>query len=426
MTNDNIVRRDSFAALRIPDFTVYVTARFFLSLGVQIQSVVVGIQIYKITHDPYQIGMIGLSEAIPFIALSLFAGNVADSVRRKKILLWATLFLLVASWSLFLISCRLPVPYHASFLQRAGTWPIFGIIFCTGIARGFLGPVFPAYMAQLVPRALYANAATWQSNIWHATAVLGPALGGILIGWISTQFAYGTCSTLISIAFLLMFFITDHPLPIREQAEGMMRRLTAGFRFVFSNQVMLSALTLDLFAVLFGGAVAMIPVFAHEVLNAGENADFVTGLLRAAPAGGAIIMGLLMAKFPPTRHAGRNLVIAVSGFGLCMITFALSREIWLSFAILFVSGAFDNVSVIIRHTILQLFTPDEMRGRVAAVNGVFIGSSNEIGEYESGVAARYMGNVASVVFGGCMTVLVVAGVAFFAPKLRKLNLDKAV
>lgn len=412
--------KDPFAALRIRDFTVYVSARFFLSLGVQIQSVVVGIQIYKLTHDAYQIGMIGLAEAIPFIALSLFAGSVADSVRRKKILLWATLFLLVASWSLFLVT------FHPAFLQEAGTWPIFGIIFCTGIARGFLGPVFPAYLAQLVPRKLYANASTWQSNIWHATAVLGPAIGGILIGLLSVQFAYGTCSVLMSIAFLLMFFITDHPLPIREQSESMMRRLTAGFRFVFSNQVMLAALTLDLFAVLFGGAVAMIPVFAAEVLHAGVDADFVTGLLRSAPAAGAIVMGLFMAKFPPTRRAGRNLIVAVIGFGLCMIAFALSRNVWLSFGILFLSGVFDNVSVIIRHTILQLLTPDEMRGRVAAVNGVFIGSSNEIGEYESGVAARYMGNVPSVIFGGCMTILVVIGVAVAAPRLRKLNLNKLV
>jgi len=400
---------------------VYLSARFFLSLGVQIQGVVVGIQIYKLTHDAYQIGLIGLAEAIPFIGLSLFGGHVADTVRRKKILLWSSLFLLISSWLLFSIT------YHGEILKTVGTWPIFGIIFCTGIARGFLSPVFPAYMAQLIPRSLYANAATWQSNSWHTTAVLGPALGGILIGWISTQFAYGTCSVLITLAFFLMFFITDHPIPPREKTgESIFTRLTAGFRFVFGNQIMLSALALDLFAVLFGGAVAMIPVFADQVLHAGKDADFVTGLLRAAPAAGAILMGLFMAKFPPTRKAGRNLIVAVCGFGLCIIAFALSRNVWLSFGILFLSGVFDNVSVIIRHTILQLMTPDEMRGRVSAVNGVFIGSSNEIGEYESGVAARYLGNVPSVIFGGCMTILIVLGVAVFAPKLRKLNLDKMV
>ncbi len=413
--------RDPFAALRIRDFSIFASARFFLSLGVQIQSVVVGIQIYKLTHSAFQIGLIGLSEAIPFIALSLFAGHVADTVRRKKILVWATLFLLVASWMLFVVSV------NPEYLIRTGTWPIFGIIFCTGIARGFLGPVFPAYMTQLVPRHLYSNATTWQSNLWHVAAVLGPALGGILIGWISTRFAYGTSSVLVTLGFVLMLIIADHPLPPQQdRQEGIFTRITAGFRFVFGNQIMLSALALDLFAVLFGGAVAMIPVFADKVLLAGDNADFVTGLLRAAPASGAIIMGLIMTKFPPTRKAGRNLIISVTGFGLCMIAFALSREIWLSFGVLFLSGAFDNVSVIIRHTILQLLTPDDMRGRVAAVNGVFIGSSNEIGEFESGVAARTMGNVPSVIFGGCMTILVVVGVFFFAPKLRKLNLDKMV
>lgn len=413
--------RDPYAALRIRDFSIFISARFFLSLGVQIQGVVVGIQIYKLTHSAFQIGLIGLAEAIPFITLALFAGHVADTVRRKRILLLATLFLLCSSWLLFVVSL------NGNYLKDAGTWPIYGIIFCTGIARGFLGPVFPAYMSQLIPRTLYANAATWQSNLWHASAVLGPALGGILIGWISTSFAYGTCSVLITTGFILMLFITDHPLPPKvETKEGMFSRLTAGFRFVFGNQIMLSALALDLFAVLFGGAVAMIPVFAVEVLHAGDSADFVTGLLRAAPAAGAILMGLLMTKFPPTRKAGRNLILAITGFGLCMIVFALSTSIWLSFGVLFLSGAFDNVSVIIRHTILQLLTPDEMRGRVAAVNGVFIGSSNEIGEFESGMAARYLGNVPSVVFGGCMTILVVVGVAFAAPKLRKLNLDKMV
>lgn len=420
MSESSSPRKDPYAALRVRDFTIYLSARFFLSLGVQIQSVIVGIQIYKITHDPYQIGMIGLTEAVPFILISLFAGNIADTVRRKRILLSATLFLLVASWCLFVVTM------NPEIIHDAGTLPIFGIIFCTGIARGFLGPVFPAYMSQLVPRTMYANAATWQSNVWHTTAVLGPALAGILIGWINTEFAYATSSALISVAFLLMFFVTDHPLPPREISEPMFQRLTAGFRFVFSNQIMLSALSLDLFAVLFGGAVAMIPVFATEVLNAGADADFVTGILRAAPAAGAIIMGLLMARFPPTRRAGRNLIVSVIGFGLCIVAFALSRNIWLSFGILFLSGAFDNVSVIIRHTILQLMTPDDMRGRVAAVNGVFIGSSNEIGEFESGVAARGMGNVPSVIFGGCMTIVIVGVVAVMAPKLRRLNLDKLV
>lgn len=409
---------DPYASLRIRDFSLFLSARFFLTLGVQIQSVVVGIQIYKLTGDAFALGQIGLAEAIPFLILSLFAGLVADVVRRKRIIVWATAFLLICSWALFAISI------NSNLLKELGTWPIYGIIFCTGIARGFLGPVFPAFLSQLVPRDLYANAATWQSNLWQTAAVAGPALGGILFGLGGAELAYGVCSSLITIALSIAFFITDHPLPPRQTREPLFQSLTSGFRFVFRNQIMLSAFSLDLFAVLFGGAVALIPVFADQVLHAGANADYVTGLLRAAPALGAILMGIVMAHYPPTRKAGRNLYIAVIGFGLCIIGFALSNQLWLSFSLLLLSGAFDNVSVVIRSTILQLLTPDDMRGRVSAVSGIFIGSSNEIGEFESGSAARLMGLRPSVVFGGCMTILVVLVVILTAPKLRKLNLNE--
>ncbi|MGL4598172.1 MAG: MFS transporter, partial [Bacteroidia bacterium] len=238
--------------------------------------------------------------------------------------------------------------------------------------------------------------------------------------------AYGIAAGLIGFGFILVNFVTNHPLPPREEKEKLALRLTAGFRFVFNNQVMLSAFSLDLFAVLLGGAVSILPLFAREVLHLGAEADFWTGVLRAAPAVGAIIMGIFMAYNPPTRKAGRNLYIAVIGFGLCIIGFAFSRNVFLSFGLLMLSGAFDCISVIVRSTILQLLTPDDMRGRVAAVNGIFIGSSNEIGEFESGVAAKLLGLVPSVFFGGTMTILVVVAVIFLAPKLRKLNLDEYV
>jgi MFS family permease len=412
--------KDPFASLRIRDFSMYLLTRFFLTLGVQVQGTVVAIQIYKLTHDPFQIGMIGLAEAIPFIGLSFFAGYVADVVPRKKIILWAVSFLLLASWALWFISLD-PVK-----LKSFGTWPIYGIIFCTGLSRGFLGPVFPAFLSQLVPRALYANATTWQANLWQTAAVTGPAMGGLLIGFFGIGTAYFTSASLIGAALVCMLWVQNHPLPPLEKKEPLLQKLSAGFRFVFSNQIMLSALSLDLFAVLFGGVTAMIPVFADQVLHAGKEADYITGILRAAPAAGAILMGILLAKFPPSRNAGRNLLIAVIGFGLCMIAFAFSKWVWLSFAILLCSGAFDQVSVVIRHTILQLMAPDEMRGRIAAVNGIFIGSSNEIGEFESGLAARSLGLRPSVVFGGCMTIGVVIATFFLAPKLRKLNLEKMV
>ncbi|HET6992120.1 MAG TPA: MFS transporter, partial [Bacteroidia bacterium] len=285
---------------------------------------------------------------------------------------------------------------------------------------------FPAYLSQLVPRKLYANAATWNGNVWQTAAVLGPALGGLLMGFVGISFSYAVSSSLMTLSFLLMLSLTNHELPIKEKKEKLKDSLTAGFRFVFKNQVMLSALSLDLFAVLLGGAVAMIPIYAHEVLNLGKHADMAVGFMRAAPAVGSILMGICLAYFPPTRKAGRNLYIAVTGFGLCIIAFAFSTNIYLSLFLLLLSGSFDMVSVIVRHTIMQLTTPDEMRGRVSAVNGIFIGSSNEIGEMESGITARLMGLIPSVAFGGCMTVLVVSGIMFLAPKLRKLNLDKMV
>lgn len=423
--NSNQIRKDPYAALRIRDFSLYMAARFCLTLGVQIQAVVVGIQIYKITpgqtaDKALAMGYIGLAEAIPFILLAIFAGHVADIVRRKRVIQFSTGFLLLCSWALFYVSS------DKTLLTSLGTFPIYGIIFCTGIARGFQGPVFPAYLSQLVPRTLYANAATWNGNVWQTAAVLGPALGGLLMGLISIEFSYGVCSSLMTLSFILFFPLTNHPLPVNEKIETLKESLTAGFRFVFTNQIMLSALSLDLFAVLFGGTVAMIPIFAHEVLNLGDKADMAVGFLRAAPAVGSILMGIALAYFPPTKKAGRNLYIAVTGFGLCIIAFAFSTNIYLSLFLLLLSGSFDMVSVIIRHTILQLTTPDEMRGRVSAVNGIFIGSSNEIGELESGVAAKFMGLIPSVAFGGCMTVLVVSGIMFLAPKLRKLNLDKMV
>lgn len=416
---------DPWASLKIRDFALYLSARFFLTLGVQIQGVVVGIQVYKIspgstTDKALSMGFIGLAEAIPFIGLAIFAGHVADIIKRKRIILFSTAFLLLASWCLFYIS------FDKNLLLHLGLAPIYGIIFCTGIARGFLGPVFPAFQSQLVPRALYANASTWNSNLWQTAAVLGPAIGGLLMGFISIRFSYGVSSSLMTICFVLMCFVKDHPLPLREQKEKFFKSLTAGFRFVFTNQVMLAALSLDLFAVLFGGAVALIPIFTHEILKLGDKADIAVGFLRAAPAIGSILTGLLLAYFPPTKKAGRNLFFSVTCFGLCIIGFAFSTHFILSFILLLLSGSFDMVSVIIRHTILQLTTPDNMRGRVSAVNGIFIGSSNEIGEMESGVAAKMMGLIPSVVFGGCMTIVVVAIIFLSAPKLRKLNLDKLV
>jgi MFS family permease len=418
-------KHDPWAALRIRDFSFYISARFFLTLAVQIQSVVVGIQIYRLTpgeptDKAFAMGMIGLAEAIPFITLAIFAGHVADVIKRRRIIINSIFFLLICTWLLFYIS------FNKTLLISLGTFPVYGIIFCTGIARGFLGPVFPAFQSQLVPRALYANASTWNSNLWMTAAVIGPATGTLLISNADFHIPYGLSAVLVTLSLVLMFFVKDHPLPPREQKEKLSKSLTAGFRFVFSNQVMLSALSLDLFAVLFGGAVAMLPVFTHDVLHLGDFADKAVGIMRAAVAAGSILMGLFLAYFPPTRKAGRNLFLAVIGYGLCIIVFAISKNFYLSVLMLMLSGSFDMVSVVVRQTIMQLIIPDNMRGRVSAVNGIFIGSSNEIGEMESGIAAKLMGTIPSVIFGGCMTIVVVCVVFVSAPKLRKLNLNKLV
>lgn len=416
-----VPKNDPFAALRNRDFTLFLLTRFILTLGVQSQSVIVAIQIYQLTGSYLKMGMIGLAEAVPFIGLALFAGHIVDKVSRKLIMVCSLVFLVLASAGLLLVTMK------PGYLTADNTWPLYGIIFCTGIARGFLGPSFPAYLAQLVPRSLLANAGIWQSAAWQTAFVTGAAGGGMLFGFThSISFSYAFSTALIAASLVTLLFVSNKPVPPPVKKESLFGSLTAGFRFVFSNQVMLSAFSLDLFAVLFGGAVAMIPAFSHEVLKLGPWEETGVGYLRAAPAVGAIIMGLILAWKPPTRKAGRNMFIAVCGFGACIIGFALSENFYLSLFFLACSGAFDQVSVVVRTTILHLFTPDDMRGRVSAVNGIFIGSSNEIGEFESGVAARVMGLQNSVVFGGCMTILVLVITYIFAPKLRKLNLDKHV
>jgi MFS family permease len=276
-------------------------------------------------------------------------------------------------------------------------------------------------MAQIVPRELYTNSSTWNSTIWHIGAITGPAIGGLIFGFLGVKIAYITVIFMMLLAVILLTNITNKPVPVTEDNETLFERLKTGLRFVFKNQILLATMSLDMFAVLFGGAVAMLPIFASEVLKVGPQG---LGFLRAAPMIGAIVMSFLIAYRPPMVHAGKYMLIAVAGFGLSIIFFALSRNFYLSMGMLFLSGLFDNISVIIRATTLQLVTPDAMRGRVASVNSIFIGSSNEIGSFESGLAAKLMGLIPSVIFGGAMTLLIVGATAKAAPVLRRLNLRK--
>jgi len=408
------LKHDPFAVLRYKEFNFFLANRFFLTLGIQMQSVIVGWQVYALTKDVFALGMIGLTEAIPFIAISLFSGHVADTFNRKYILLFFTFLFFVVTGFLLYFSLD-----GVSVLKNYGTLPIFISIAFVGVIRGFISAANSSFMAQLVPRTVYGNAATWNSTVWHIASVLGPSLAGLLIA-VNYTTAYIVDISFICLAFLAFLFIASKPIPAKEKTESLFESLAAGIKFVFKNQLILGALSLDLFAVLFGGAVALLPAFADKILHAGA---IELGFLRAAPAVGAVLMALIIAYKPPTKNAGRNLFLSVGAFGLATILFGLSTNFYLALFFLFLTGAFDNVSVVIRHTILQLSTPDNMRGRVSAVNGIFIGSSNEIGAFESGAAARAFGLRPSIVLGGIMTVLVVLATAKLAPKLRKLNID---
>jgi MFS family permease len=407
-------RHDAYAVLKLKDFRLFILGRFFLTVAIQMQSVIVGWQIYEQTHDPFSLGLIGLAEAIPFLIVALFAGHVADIFNRKNIIIATVIFYFFGALALFMLSYR-----FSAVFANFGSYPIYGVVFLTGIARGFHYPAQAAFMAQIVPRNLYANSSTWNSTIWHIAAISGPALGGLIYGFFGINHAYFSVVCFVIISFVLFFLVKNVAMPPREVKESFFYSLTSGVKFVFRNQVLLGAMALDMFAVLFGGAVALLPVFAAEVLMVGPEG---LGFLRAAPALGAVIMSMVLAYRPPLKKAGLNLIIGVSGFGLSIILFALSKNYYLSFALLAFSGMFDNISVIIRNTIMQLLTPDNMRGRVASVNSIFIGSSNEIGSFESGLAARIMGLIPSVIFGGFMTILIVLTTSKFAPKLRKLNM----
>jgi MFS family permease len=406
-------KHDPFAVLKIREFLFFLNTRFFMTLAVQMQSVIVGWQIYQHTKDELALGMIGLAEAIPFIITSLFSGHVADSYSRKHIIAIATSLMIGSTGILLYFSAN-----SMEMLNAYGTLPIFILIGFTGIVRGFISAALNPFMSQLLPRELYTNAATWNSSVWHTGAVVGPAVAGLLCT-ISFTVAYKINLIFICISILSLLAIKARPVPVKEKKETLRESLSAGIKFVFSNQLILGAISLDLFAVLFGGAVAMLPAIADKILHVGAAE---LGILRAIPAVGAVVTAIIIAHYPPTNKAGKNLFFSIGAFGIATILFGFCTNYYWALFFLFLTGAFDNVSVVIRHTVLQLSTPDNMRGRVSAVNSIFIGSSNEIGAFESGVTARIMGLVPSVVFGGVMTVLVVAATAKLAPKLRKLNL----
>lgn len=402
-----------YAALKISDFRLFISARFCVTLAIQIQAVVVAWQVYEITKDPLSLGLIGLAEAIPSVGVSLYAGHVADSVQRKKIILICFFTLLLCSLGLLSFTTE----YGKIFLNY-GVAPIYSVIFISGIARGFLTPAIFSYMPQLVPREIYSNAVTWNSTLWETATIGGPALGGFLYAFLGITAAYLTDALLMFAGLLLAIGIASKQLPERTEEQGVIQKIRSGLQFVFRSPIILGAISLDLFAVLFGGAVALLPIFANEILLVGKEG---LGVLRSAPSVGALLMAFYITHHPIMKNTGKILLRCVAGFGVCMILFAMSTNFWLSLFLLMASGMFDCVSVIIRQTLLQTLTPENMKGRVSAVNHIFVGSSNEIGMFESGVAARLMGVVPSVIFGGCMTILAVGVTGWVARSLRNLQ-----
>ena len=414
----NTKKRDPYLALRYKEFRAYVLARFLITIALTMQAVIIGYEVYELTNSKMLLGLIGLTEAIPAIGIALYGGYVADKSEKRN--------MLVAFISLYTVMCALLLVFtHSDMIASIGKENvvilIFFIIFFTGIARSFSGPASFGLAAQIVPREVYQSSITWASTAWQSGAVLGPAVGGILLGKAGITFTFGIIVVFLCIAIISLLMIDKKPIQFIPKGESVYESAIQGLKFVYHNKVILSCISLDLFAVLFGGAIALLPVYAKDILHVGAEG---LGWLRASQAMGTILMLLFLAYFPIKKNAGKILLGAVFGFGIFIILFGISKLFWFSMFCLIMSGALDGISVSIRHTIVQMATPDEMRGRVSAVNSMFIGSSNEIGEFESGATASLMGTVPAVIFGGCMTCMVVIVTFFTSPSIRKLELKE--
>ncbi len=406
------VRHDAYASLRYVNFRWFIVSTFTITMATQIQGIVVGWQIYAITHDPLSLGLIGLAEAFPFLSVSLPAGHTADRHNRRFITLAALAVMLACSVS-FVVFSETP-----GILALPGVWPFFAVIFVSGIARAFYNPARAALLAEIVPRSAYANASAWRSSAWQTASVLGPAVGGLMYGFSSATTAYVTDAAFMVVATAAFAAIRYVPTVTVREHEPLGQSLRTGIRWVIHQPVVFGALTLDLFSVLLGGAEALLPVFASDILHVGPEG---LGILRAAPAVGAVLMSLYLAHRRPLERAGRAMLIAVGTFAVAIIGFGLSRSVVLSFVLLGVSGMADNVSVVVRATLIQIMSPPEMLGRVSAVNAFFVGSSNELGAFESGVTAKLLGTVPAVIAGGVASLSVVGIVAWVVPKLRRLG-----
>ncbi|UGS23874.1 MFS transporter [Flavobacterium channae] len=415
-----MARKDPYAALRFKEFRLFLAMRFALVFAWSMQFVIIEWEVYSLTKNPLSLGIIGLMEIIPAVAMALFAGHVVDQNEKKSLLVKCLIGFSIVSLGLFLIT----VPELISSLSKATIlWVIYALVFLGGLVRAFIGPTVFSLLSLIVPKKNYPNAATWSSSTWQLAAMFGPALAGFSIGIIGVHWSMCLVFACTIIALLLLSQISKKPILNPKIGEPIFQSLKEGVKFVFNNKTILGAISLDMFAVLFGGAVALLPIFAQDILKVGSEGF---GVLRAAPAVGSIITMLAAAYFSLNKNAGIKLLTAIFIFGLCIIVFGLSEIFWVSVLALFLSGVADGVSVVIRNTILQLHTPDNMRGRVSSVNSIFVGSSNELGAFESGVTAKLMGVVRAVVFGGCMTIGTVFVTALISPSFRNLDLEKEI
>ncbi len=411
-------KTDPYAALRFREFNIFLLVRFAMVFAWSMQFIVIEWEVYSLTKDPLSLGIIGLMEVIPAVAMALFAGHIVDQSEKRGLLIKCIFGFSVVSLGLFLLTWPRIV---ADLSTDLVLYLVYFLVFLGGIVRAFLGPTIFSLFSLLVPKKIYPNAATWSSSVWQMGAVVGPAAGGFFIHWIGVHWSMCFVFAFSLMALMLLLQIPKKPILNPNLGEPIMKSLKEGIKFVKNTRVILGALTLDMFAVLFGGAVALLPIYAQDILKVGPEGF---GILRAAPAVGALLIMFTSAHFPLNKNAGMKLLAAIFGFGVSIIVFGLSTWFWVSVIALFLSGVTDGISMVIRQTILQLRTPDAMRGRVASVNSMFVGSSNELGAFESGLTAKLMGTVTAVVFGGGMTILTVLGTGFFFPKLRKLDLRK--
>ncbi|MBF0594247.1 MAG: MFS transporter [Candidatus Omnitrophica bacterium] len=398
-------------ALKVPDIRLFIGSVGFFSLASRALAVVIGFQIYRLTHSALALGWLGLIEAIPTLSLVLIGGYVADHFNRRRILL-------ITRAASFLCACALA---WLSLENNAHSLiGLYGVIFLTGIARGFADPANTAFEAQVVPKHLTVNAASWISSTFISCSVIGPAGIGFIFEALGATGSYAVIAAGFLLSLIFTFFITPRPQPVPETKEPLLQSIGTGWRFVWKNQPLLSAMSLDLLAVLFGGMIALLPIYADDILHVGARG---LGLMNAAPSLGAVIITLLATRRPPIARAGRNLLLTVAGFGASTILFAFSRNFWLSMGLLFLTGVFDGISMVIRRSMVRLLSPDHLRGRIAAANWLFICSSNELGAWESGMVAAWLGTIPCVAVGGVLTLAVAAVVTLAAPQLRRLRFD---